>query len=74
LPTVSHPAAETAAIPITAFAFVATWISPAMATLPVARITVPLGTVSVTPAATAKLVNCRVPAGVLELQSTELMT
>jgi hypothetical protein len=36
---------------------------PEMVTLPVARITVPLGTVSVTPEFTPKLVNCVLAGG-----------
>jgi hypothetical protein len=53
------------------FGLVAAWISPEMVTLPVARITVPLGTVSVAPEATVKLVNCSVPLGGLDVQSAE---
>jgi hypothetical protein len=42
-----------------------------MTTLPVARITVPLGTISVAPEATVKVVNYRVLSGGLDVQSAE---
>ena len=58
-------------MPLPAFGFEAARSCPEMTTLPVARITVPLGTISVAPEATVKVVNYRVLSGGLDVQSAE---